>query len=143
MKHLNRTLKYLAVFSEPVVPEDDMGPAHSLSYAEEGAESEARERARKRRTKEDGTGRGKGLPDARRRNRNPSKRLSKSGYDRGTEIARLKTVGWGVNKEGPLWMPVVPPGYELTQTQSFHAEHGFSTRKEVWDWVIDTVSRNQ
>lgn len=55
MRNLKRTLKYLAVFSEPAIPADDMGPARSLSYAEEGAESEARERARKRQKRRDRT----------------------------------------------------------------------------------------
>lgn len=55
MKNLKRALKYLAVFSEPVVPEDDMGPARSLSYAEEGIEPESRERVRKRRKRRDKT----------------------------------------------------------------------------------------
>jgi len=52
MKHLKRTLKYLAVWSEP--PSDD-GVPRTLSYAEEGAESESRERARKRRKNKDKT----------------------------------------------------------------------------------------
>ncbi len=53
MKNLKRALKYLAVWAEPVVPADDMGPAHTLSYAEENTESEARERARKHRKRRD------------------------------------------------------------------------------------------
>jgi len=68
MKNLKRSIKYLAVFSEP--PSDD-GVPRTLSMGGDGVESEGLESLRKRRNKEDGTGRGKGRPGGLRRNRNP------------------------------------------------------------------------
>jgi len=67
MKNLKRSLKYLAVFSEPL--SDDTVP-RTLSSGD-GVESEELGSLRKRRDKENGTGRGKGRPDGLRRNRNP------------------------------------------------------------------------
>jgi hypothetical protein len=50
LKNLKRALRYLAVWSEP--PSDD-GVPRTLSYADDGAESESRKRTRKRRKKKD------------------------------------------------------------------------------------------
>ncbi|HUU89172.1 MAG TPA: hypothetical protein VMX17_15670 [Candidatus Glassbacteria bacterium] len=67
MKNLKRSLKYLAVFNEPL--SDDNVP-RTLSSGD-GVESEDLESLRKRRDKENGTGRGKTRPGGLRRNRNP------------------------------------------------------------------------
>ena len=141
-KNLKRALRYLAVWDEPAIPEQDIGPARTLSWAGEDVESESRERLRKRRTRQDGVGRDKEIPNRLRRRKNTSTGTFNHSMKAISTISELKAAGWNVIKEDILWFPVVPSDFELTETQTFSKDHGFATRREAWDWVIDTVSRN-